>query len=300
MRPIDLVRLPTLMAMASGRREVVVGLLDGPVVVSHSDLNSSHIRVLTNGGERGRCARPSSVACRHGTFVAGILVARRGSLAPAICPDCSLLVRPIFTESAAEDELQPSATPEQLAAAIAECVDAGARMLNLSAAMGMPSTRAEQQLRDALDYAMNHNVLVVAAAGNQGTLGSSVITRHPWVIPVVGYSLDERPMAASNLSSSMGRRGLGAPGEGIISLASTGEPLSLAGTSFAAAFVTGTAALLWSQFPDVTAGEVRHALVHSGQQRRTTVTPPLLDAWRAYQMLSATQVGRVAICARSS
>ena len=280
------------MAVARGRHEVVVGLLDGPVVVSHPDLNSEHIRVLPNG-EQGACARTSSAACRHGTFVAGILLARRGSPAPAICSDCSLLVRPIFAEASVEAELGPTATPEQLATAIAECVDAGAWVLNLSSAMGQPSTRAEPVLREALDYAAARGVLVVAAAGNQGLVGSSVITRHPWVIPVVGYGLDERPMAASNLGSSMGRRGLGAPGEGVISLASEGEPLTLAGTSFAAAFVTGTAALLWSQFPDATAGEVRCAVVHSGHQRRTTVTPPLLDAWQAYQMLSATQVGRV-------
>ena len=45
-------------------------------------------------------ARMSSAACVHGTFVAGILSAKRGSAAPAVCPDCTLLVNPVFSEAA--------------------------------------------------------------------------------------------------------------------------------------------------------------------------------------------------------
>jgi len=200
-------------------------------------------------------------------------------------------VRPIFSEAAAKDELLPSATPAQLATAIGDCIDAGARVVNLSAAMGQPSTRAEPEVHDALDYAARKGVIVVAAAGNQGTLGSSAITRHPWVLPVVGYGGDGRPLVQSNLGRSMGRHGLGAPGEEVTSLSSTGEPLTLAGTSFAAAFVTGAIALLWSAVPGATAVEVKYAICYG--RRRASVVPPLLDAWGAYQMLSATQARRV-------
>jgi subtilisin family serine protease len=48
-----------------------------------------------------------------------------------------------------------------VAAAIDECIAAGARVLNLSAAMSSPSTRDEQELRDALDYAARRGVLMV-------------------------------------------------------------------------------------------------------------------------------------------
>jgi subtilisin family serine protease len=80
------------------------------------------------------------------------------------------------------------------------------------------------------------------------------------VIPVVGYGLNGRPMVQSNLGSSMGRRGLGAPGEEVTSLSPEGQPRTLAGTSFATAFVTGGIALLWSMFPAATAIEVKHAM----------------------------------------
>jgi subtilisin family serine protease len=202
------------------------------------------------------------------------------------------LVRPIFTETSADGQQLPSATPQQLAAAIGECVDAGAQVLNLSAGMAEPSTREERELQDALDYAVRHGAVVVAAAGNQGTLGSSVITRHPWVVPVVGYGLDGRPTVHSNLGSSMGRRGLGAPGENVTSLSSQGESVTQAGTSFATAFVTGAIALLWSQFPLATAAEIKNAVTGCNGRRRTSVAPPLLDAWGAYQMLAATQSRR--------
>jgi subtilisin family serine protease len=129
-------------------------------------------------------------------------------------------------------------------------------------------------------------VLVVAAAGNQATVGGSAITHHPWTIPVVAYGRAGRPLAHSNLGRSIGNRGVGAPGEGVVSLASQGEPVASGGTSVAAPFVTGAAALLWSVFPGAAAVEVKHAVFSSLGGRRRTVTPPLLDAWRAYEMLS--------------
>src|SRR5438128_7013648 len=94
----------------------------------------------------------------------------------------------------------------------------------------------------ALDHALQRGVLIVVAAGNQGTLGSSVITRHPWVIPVVAYDLRGRPMDQSNLGNSIGRRGLGAPGNAVTSLGAQGPPLTFAGTSAATPFVTGAIA----------------------------------------------------------
>ena len=103
--------------------------------------------------------------------------------------------------------------PEELTQAILDCIEAGARVLNISAALAQPSIKGERTLEEALDQAARRGVIVIVAAGNQGTLGSTAITRHPWVIPVVGYDLQGRPMNHSNLGSSIGRRGLGAPGE---------------------------------------------------------------------------------------
>ena len=110
---------------------------------------------------------------------------------------------------------------------------------------------------------MKRGVIVVAAAGNQGTLGSSAITRHPWVIPVVACDLRGRPTNESNLGSSIGRRGLGAPGDGITSLGAEGQPVTFGGTSVAVPFVTGAIALLWSEFPAASAAQIKLAVTQA-------------------------------------
>jgi subtilisin family serine protease len=291
MTPLDLVRLAPLMDRTSGRPEVTTGLIDGPVVMTHPDLPNQRIREIP-GSVSGVCARASSTACLHGTFVAGILCAKRNSSAPAICPGCTLLVRPIFAETAEANGAMPSATPTELAQAILDCIDARARVLNVSAALANPSLKSELALQEALDQAAKRGVIVIVASGNQGTLGSTAITRHPWVIPVVAFDLQGKPMRHSNLGNSIGRRGLGAPGDQITSLGADGKALTLAGTSAAAPFVTGAIALLWSEFPTATAAEIRFAVTQAYAQRRTTVVPPLLDAWAAYQLMVAAHSGK--------
>ena len=263
MDPLDLVNLTKLMQVAGGgRREVAIGLIDGPVATNHSDLVAENIRDISDPNS-GTCTQADSFACTHGTFVAGILCAKKGSPAPAICPNCTLLVRPIFAETNSGKADMPNATPEELATAIVETIEAGARVVNLSAALASPSSKGERKLEEALDQALRRGVIVVAAAGNQGTVGSSAISRHPWVIPVVACDLRGNPISYSNLGSSIGRRGLRAPGDGITSLGADGKPRTFGGTSAAAPFVTGAIALLYSAFPSASAAKIKLAVTPS-------------------------------------
>jgi len=275
------------MKLTDGSAKIVIGLIDGPVLTYHPDLVSERIRTIQGKAERW-CTRADSVACLHGTFVAGILCAKRDSAAPGICPGCTLLARPIFPETTSGNEPLPSATPEELAAAIIESVDAGARLLNLSAALvQLPSSAGKRALEYALDYAAKRGVIVVVAGGNQGWVGSTVMTRHPWVIPVAACDLRGRPLSESNLGNSIGRRGLSAPGEGVSSLASEGKSFASGGTSVAAPFVTAAIALAWSEFPTASAAQVRLAVTQAHAPRRASVVPPLLNAWAIYQAMTA-------------
>jgi hypothetical protein len=88
------------------------------------------------------------------------------------------------------------------------------------------------------------------------------------------------------MGSASGRRGLSAPGGNIISLGADSRALTFGGTSATAPFVAGEIALLWSQFPTVTAAQVKFAVTGVGS-RRATIVPPLLDAWRAYQFIKS-------------
>src|SRR5689334_20762712 len=138
MRHFELVALAPLMDRSVGSPEVVIGLIDGPVATDHPGFEGATLRTLRDAAP-GRCAiggAGSGAACAHGTAVAGVLAAARGADAHGICPGCPVVVRPIFSEPApsmaGDGAATPAATPEELAAAVVDCVDAGARLLNVS------------------------------------------------------------------------------------------------------------------------------------------------------------------------
>lgn len=284
------INLAPLMERTQGSVKIRVALIDGPIAITHPDLNCVNIHELPSV-RRGTCTRTESSACMHGTLVAGILCARRGSAAPAICPGCTLLIRPIFSETGMDYESMPSATSQELADALVDTVNAGAHVLNISAALIQPSTHGEYYLEEALNYAARRGVIVVAAAGNQGTVGSSVITRHSWVIPVAACDSQSRLLLQSNVGRSIGTRGLLAPGSNVSSLGANGSLAYFSGTSAAAPFVTGTIALLWSEFPALSSGQMKSAVINERARRRSTVVPPLLDARKAYEAIIRNQNG---------
>jgi subtilisin family serine protease len=290
MSPLDLTGLSPLMSRTCGIPEIAIGLIDGPVAKDHPELVREYMRFIP--GRNPQCKDPDSAACRHGTFIAGILHAKRDSEAPAICPDCTLLVRPVFSEIGKNAGEPASATPVELALAILDCIDEGASILNLSIELEEPCPESDLKLTKALDYAAQREVIVVVAAGNRGTTSGSAMTRHPWVIPVVACDPRGRPSAFSNMTGSIRRNGLRAPGEKITSLGPDGQTAKCCGTSTATPFVTGAVALLWSEFRELNAAEIKSAVCavphHNG--RRSSL-PRLLNAWQAYRIVKENDAG---------
>jgi subtilisin family serine protease len=289
-----LVRLDLLMEITAGAHYVKVGLIDGPIALNHPEFTVQNVRSL-NQSARGQCDNPESFACTHGTHVAGLLNANRDGAVPGICPGCTLLVCPIFSEAAdvAQNAGVPIARVTNLAAALLEVIEAGARVVNLSVGVTTAAMRTEPVLNQVLEEASRRGVIVVAAAGNQGTLGSSAITRHPWVIPVVGCDRHGKVLALSNLGASIGRNGLAAPGHEITGLAASGGHARFSGSSAAVPFVTGTVALLWSLFPRASPAQIHHAVTGIPARRRSVIPPPL-DAWAAYRALAPANMGVIA------
>jgi subtilisin family serine protease len=274
---LDLMRLTEVMRLTQGRPEILIAIIDGPVDTSHAGLAASitsHVPA-TNGAS---CRLPESSACAHGTMVAGILFARRDAKAPAICPNCSIFLRTIYGEKGS-----PSASSEEVAEAIIESVNAGAHVINLSAGISGRPPGAEEKLSQALSFAARHGTIVVAAAGNQSSIRGSWITQHPWVIPVV--SCDGRGFVShdSNLSFSIGRRGITAPGQNVVSLAPGNASAPFSGTSAACAFVSGAVALLWSENLNASAAQIKWATL--GNANRASIAPPLVNAWEAWHWL---------------
>jgi subtilisin family serine protease len=296
MDPLEQVKLPSLMAISSGIPDVVIGLIDGPINFTHSAFQGSKISTVKDS-QYAECRSSNSIACMHGTFIAGMLCARRGLSAPAICPDCKVLLYPIFSEQHKEalnsDNsaalLLPSSTPEELSNAIIETVDAGAKIINISAGLSKSSLVAYSELKDAYDYAMRNSVIVVAAAGNEGNIGGYIsILGHQWVIPVAACDEQGRLALMSNFGLSIGSRGLMAPGINITSTSADGTYTQMSGTSVAVPFVTGAIALLWSIFPKATAADILNSIMKDLPRRRRSIVPPLLNAEEVWKQSKIT------------
>ena len=291
-RALELVGLLKLMRRTRGRPEVRIGLIDGPVAIDHDDFGAQAFDYAP-GAPRALCVQRAGNSCEHGTFIAGILSANRQALAPGICADCTLVLHPVLTQPALPSTGPMTASASTVANAVINCVEAGVHVINLSVAEVHPPFVDDPHLGAALDYAAQHGVLVVAAAGNQGAVSGSSIVRHPWVIPVLPCTIDGLPLTQSNLGGSIARRGLMAPGIGIVGTTVGSQPAHMAGSSIAAPLVTGTIGLLLSQLPRVPAGEIRFAVAAGLGKRRKTLIPPLLDAWSTFQYLAALYPGEV-------
>ena len=139
MESLDLVKLTALMERTSGSPEVKIGLIDGPVLAQHADggrklaRDSRKQRCHVHAGQQHRV--PAwDFCCRH-------LVRKAQFPRPRHLPKLYRPDLPIFAEATSRREHMPSAMPSELAAAIIECIDAGARVNNLSLALTQPSTK---------------------------------------------------------------------------------------------------------------------------------------------------------------
>jgi PatG C-terminal/Subtilase family len=284
--PLALVNLTRLMDSGSGSSSIRVGIIDGPVDLAHPAFAGSSIGTVTANQAAG-CRSVRSEACAHGTAIAGILCASRGSGAPAICPSCTFLVYPIFPEHPQEGGGLASATPAQLAQAIVETIDAGARIINLSLGVIPTDTSRYTELDEAVDHAARRGVILVAAAGNQGRIGFLPLFSHRWVIPVASCDANGTITPESNVSSTIGTYGLRAPGVNILTTAAGGGFAPVSGTSASAAFVTGGIALLWSRSPATPASEMRAIVLRPATRGHRSIVPSLLNveaAWKSWRM----------------
>jgi subtilisin family serine protease len=296
MDPLSQIRLHSIMNISSGNPDIKIGLIDGPLDYTHTAFQGSRIRAVKES-QLAACKSASSIACRHCTFVAGILCAKRGFSAPAICPGCTMLLRPIFMDETRrtnnkgvnKDIIFPSTAPEELSEAIIEVVDGGARIINLSLGLSTSSLMTYPTLQEAYDYARRHEAIILAASGNHGNIGGISLLNNQWIIPVAACNENGLLDPISNFGQSIGIRGLMAPGINITSTSSGGGYIQMSGTSFAVPFVTGALALLWSIFPKARTAEVIRALrpAVSSYGPRKSIIPPLVDIEAAYHALKS-------------
>jgi membrane-anchored mycosin MYCP len=187
----------------------------------------------------------------HGTFVAGIIAAQPavGVGFAGVAPGARIL--PIRQTNNGQD-----GTGSGMAAAITAAVDSGAKVINISAASSIPSA----QLQAAVAYARRRDVLIVAAADNQAKEGDprSYPASYPGVLAVGAINQDGK---RSDFSETGDFIDIVAPGAGVLSLGTGGSGHLVGdGTSFAAPFVAGVAALVRAYRPGLTADQVLRRL----------------------------------------
>ncbi|MFM6351714.1 MAG: S8 family peptidase, partial [Dolichospermum sp.] len=133
-----------------------------------------------------------------------------------------------------------------LARAIEQAVNAGAHIINVSAGQLTDNGEAEGWLDRAVQLCKEHNVLIVAAAGNDGCECLHVPASLPTVLAVGAMNDQGKPIDFSNWGESYQNQGILAPGENILGAKPGGGTQKLSGTSFATPIVSGVAALLLS------------------------------------------------------
>ncbi len=199
----------------------------------------------------------------HGTFVAGIIAATKSSDNPffGVAPDATIL--PLR-----QDRGNGNGTAGGMARAIVDAVDAGANVINISSSVGQYA----QVLADAVDYATANDVLVIASVSNNGALATPT-TSFPAALPgVVSVGSIDEAGQRSDTSETGTELDLVAPGQQVTSTLANTDGLGVQnGTSYATPFVAGTAALVRSRFPELTASQVAHRLTvtsdYSGRSR---------------------------------
>lgn len=192
----------------------------------------------------------------HGTHVAGIVAAAidNGQGTAGVCPGCSLMPIKVLNENNA-------GTWFNAAQGIVYAVDHGAHIINLS----LGSTSNSDTIATAVDYAISQGVLVVAAAGNEGSSAPFYPAAYDEVLAVSANEPDDTLWPLSNHGEYVD---VAAPGYLVYS---TDRQLDNAyggysfksGTSMAAPHVAGLAGLLLSQDAERTPADLTQIITES-------------------------------------
>ncbi|MEV4221627.1 S8 family serine peptidase [Nonomuraea sp. NPDC049725] len=253
---------------------VTVAVLDSGVDPGHRDLAGS----VTVGRDFTAGANPPGVTPRrlHGTYMASLIAGHGhgpdGKLGViGVAPRARVLsVRVILEDE--EPGFRTFNTDERfenvVARGIRYAVDRGADVINLSISKEL----ATRQDRAAVRYAVSKGVVVVAAAGNEGTRevegGGAAPYSYPAAFPgVVSVGATDGRLRRATFSNWNSSVVVAAPGVDIMG-AGPGDAYWVGrGTSQATALVSGVAALIKAEYPDLSPPLVVRALAASADDR---------------------------------
>jgi subtilisin family serine protease len=261
---LRLVGFPKAWDVTHGSKSTVVAVLDTGVDARQPDLRGA----LVPGYDFVDSDADPADGHGHGTAVAGIIAARADNHegVAGICWSCSVMPVRVLDAHGSGDETV-------IAAGLVWAVDHGARVVNLS--LGAPETTP--QLTAAIAYAVDHNTVVVAAAGNNGSAIPFYPAADPKAIGVAGTTATDQLYPWSNFGTWVG---VAAPGCNIAPALAGGYG-PFCGTSSATPVVAGLVALTVSLDSAASPGDVRQALTETAVPLPGAVQYGRIDAARA-------------------
>lgn len=206
---------------------VIVGILDSGIQAhaQFDDVYIVHID-LAGGGVDGEGAA-------HGTSVASIITGSEG-----IAPVAELFVVRVLNDEGLGNSYH-------VAEGIVQATDMGVKIINMSLAVYQDSAL----LRQAVQYAVDRGVILVAAAGNDGYDRMPYPAAYSEVLAVTAIDASGRHAVFPNQSSEID---IAAPGVAVLTAKEDLGTTLFTGTSAAAPFVSGTLAAMMSANSDRT------------------------------------------------
>ncbi|WP_165985721.1 type VII secretion-associated serine protease mycosin [Streptomyces sp. YIM 98790] len=247
---------------------VTVAVLDTGVDAGHPDLAGAVLQgkdFVSHGAEPG-----DEHWAGHGTAMAGIIAGRghgadSGSGIVGVAPEADILpVRVLLEENDPARDEERDAPGNAVADGIRWAVDQGADVINLSLGDDSPSAHPDAEEDAAIRHALAEGVVVVASAGNGGESGDPVSypAGYPGVIAVTAV---DRSGARAPFSTRRWYATVSAPGKDVIIAAPGSRYMQGWGTSAAAAFVSGSVALLRSAYPELSPAQIKRLLAETAQ-----------------------------------
>ncbi|KEF04194.1 MULTISPECIES: type VII secretion-associated serine protease mycosin [Streptomyces] len=235
--PWSLQRLLTKQMWAYGKGEgVKVAVIDTGVDAGNKQVKPA----LASAGQSFTGGKATEDQVGHGTKVAGIIAAQQvpDSGFYGIAPGAKIL--PLQ-----QTDKEKGGTAENLAKAIDAAVKAGVDIINISQGTAA-DPRFLPTLRQAVDKAEQAGVLIVASAGNGGADGGEK-EMYPAAFPnsnVMAVAASDRNNERAPFSQAGSFVDIAAPGVDMVSTVPKGGNCVDQGTSFAAPYAAGAAALL--------------------------------------------------------
>ncbi|MFF9120843.1 type VII secretion-associated serine protease mycosin [Streptomyces massasporeus] len=244
-------------------RGITVAVLDTGVEADHPDLAGNVLPgkdLVRFGAEPGDRAW-----ARHGTAMAGIIAGHGHGPGNAngvlgIAPEAKILpVRVILEDGDPSRAKARSTRGNALAEGIRWAADHGADVINLSLGDDSASAHPEPSEDQAVQYALKKGVVVVASAGNGGEKGDHI--SYPAAYPgVIAATAVDRAGTRASFSTRRWYATVSAPGVDVVIADPDHKYYEGWGTSAAAAFVSGAAALVKAAHPGLAPAQIKSLL----------------------------------------